>query len=125
MKLSLKYLFVLFLVFKVFGILITFIAFNHVNENIFNFQDLKNYKLAGFLQPNPNIGFTFILFLFNINNASDFQSIFLAATLSFLRDFIIIYFLYKKVDPVASVISIFLISFHPYIAIYSIKFTTK
>lgn len=124
MILSLKNLFVLFLVIKVFGILITFIGFNHVNENIFNFQDLKNYKLAGFLQPNPNIGFTFILFLFNINNAFDLPSIFLAVALSFLRDFIIVYFIYKKVDPIASIISILLISFHPYIAIYSIKFTT-
>jgi hypothetical protein len=119
-----KKIILFFLLAKFIGIITTYYFFNIINEEIFNFKDLEDYSSISYTKPNPNIGFIFILSVLNITDSGDLSSIVAALLLSFVRDFIITYFLYKKINSFTAILFIIFISFHPYIAIYSIKFTT-
>lgn len=112
------------LIFKAIIITLIYVFFENINEDLFRFADFEDYSDRNAKLPYPNFGFAMITQILQIYSTSDAQSILAALILVFFRDLVIAYVLYRKFSFRTSFLFVILIGFHPYVAIYSVKFTS-
>lgn len=112
------------LVFKALTITLIYVFFENINEDLFRFADFEDYSNSNAKLPYPNFGYAIITQILQIDSTADAKSIIAALTLVFFRDLFIAYILYRKFSFRTSFLFVILIGFHPYSAIYSVKFTS-
>lgn len=103
-------------------ICILLLIFFYSPSELLRYTDFPNYNTCNFLSVNP--GFSFIVCILDINDASNLLPVTIAFLLTLLRDYIYIRIAKDYLNANQTVFFIILLALHPYLAVYSLKFST-